>query len=577
MSHRQLAQTRPQGRSLVRVYTPTVEEHGWSSGHTVVEVVTDDMPFLVDSVTMALTRRDRAIHLVVHPQFVVRRDIAGRAARGLRRRGVRPRGRRDAGRSCRVLDAHRDRPRDRPRRSRTDHRRASQRAARRPRGRRGLAADAASGARRSPPSWRRTSCRFRPRRWPRRRSCCAGWPTTTSPSSATASTCSTPSTARTAPRGDRHPGLGILRADQELSGSFAKLLASGQARAREKRVLVLTKANSRSTVHRTTYLDYVGVKIFDENGEVVGERRFLGLFTSAAYTESVHAHPGAAPQGAAGARAQRLRSERPLGQGPACRCSRPIPATSCSRSRSTSCCPTALAVAAPAGAAPAAAVRPPRRLRPVYVLPGLPAAGPLQHDGARADPEHPARATRRRDDRLHCPGQRGRCWRGCTSSSGCAPDQALPDARRRRRSRDSSPRPPGHGATTSPTPWRSRSARSRRPDSLRRYARRVPRGIQGGLPGPDRGGGPAPAGGAPDDERPGHEPLPAGRCGPRTSGGSRSTGPGHRSRCPRCCRSCREWASRSSTNGPTRSSGTATPRCARLDLRLRPALPRLVR
>jgi glutamate dehydrogenase len=77
MSHRQFAQTRPQGRSLVRVYTPTVEEHGWSSGHTVVEVVTDDMPFLVDSVTMTLTRRDRAIHLVVHPQFVVRRDIAG--------------------------------------------------------------------------------------------------------------------------------------------------------------------------------------------------------------------------------------------------------------------------------------------------------------------------------------------------------------------------------------------------------------------------------------------------------------------------------------------------------------------
>ena len=82
-------------------------------------------------------------------------------------------------------------------------------------------------------------------------------------------------------------GLGILRADQELSGSFAKLSPRVKARAREKRVLVLTKANSRSTVHRNTYLDYVGVKIFDDNGEVVGERRFLGLFTSPAYTESV--------------------------------------------------------------------------------------------------------------------------------------------------------------------------------------------------------------------------------------------------------------------------------------------------
>ena len=50
---------------------------------------------------------------------------------------------------------------------------------------------------------------------------------------------------------------------------------------------MLAKANSRSTVHRPAYLDYVGVKTFDDDGEVIGERRFLGLFSSAAYTESV--------------------------------------------------------------------------------------------------------------------------------------------------------------------------------------------------------------------------------------------------------------------------------------------------
>ena len=49
---------------------------------------------------------------------------------------------------------------------------------------------------------------------------------------------------------------------------------------------MLAKANSRATVHRPAYLDYVGVKTFDENGEVDGERRFLGLLASAAYTES---------------------------------------------------------------------------------------------------------------------------------------------------------------------------------------------------------------------------------------------------------------------------------------------------
>lgn len=40
-------------------------------------------------------------------------------------------------------------------------------------------------------------------------------------------------------------------------------------------------------MHRPAYLDYVGVKKFDANGEPIGERRFLGLFSSAAYTESV--------------------------------------------------------------------------------------------------------------------------------------------------------------------------------------------------------------------------------------------------------------------------------------------------
>src|SRR5690606_18601214 len=77
-SHYRLAATRIRGTAAVRVFTPTVEEHGWSSSHTVVEVITDDMPFLVDSVTMELSRQGRGIHLVIHPQLTVRRDVTGR-------------------------------------------------------------------------------------------------------------------------------------------------------------------------------------------------------------------------------------------------------------------------------------------------------------------------------------------------------------------------------------------------------------------------------------------------------------------------------------------------------------------
>src|SRR5450756_2577197 len=54
MSHRELAADRPVGTANVHVFTPTIEEQGWSCSHTVIEIVTDDMPFLVDSVTVWL-------------------------------------------------------------------------------------------------------------------------------------------------------------------------------------------------------------------------------------------------------------------------------------------------------------------------------------------------------------------------------------------------------------------------------------------------------------------------------------------------------------------------------------------
>ena len=54
---------------------------------------------------------------------------------------------------------------------------------------------------------------------------------------------------------------------------------------------MITKANSRSTVHRPAYLDYIGVKSFDAAGNVNGERRFIGLFATTAYAGSVRESP----------------------------------------------------------------------------------------------------------------------------------------------------------------------------------------------------------------------------------------------------------------------------------------------
>ncbi len=86
---------------------------------------------------------------------------------------------------------------------------------------------------------------------------------------------------------DADSGLGILRTGPRDKPP-APIVLTGHVRnqARAPDLLVLTKANSISTVHRSSYLDYVGVKAFDAAGNVVGEHRFLGLWTSSAYHSS---------------------------------------------------------------------------------------------------------------------------------------------------------------------------------------------------------------------------------------------------------------------------------------------------
>nr|WP_272902492.1 NAD-glutamate dehydrogenase [Brevibacterium daeguense] len=78
--------------------------------------------------------------------------------------------------------------------------------------------------------------------------------------------------------------LGISALRPTISSPLSRAVS---AKAEEPRVLVLTKANSRSKLIRRSFMDYVGVKTFDESGAIVGERRFVGLYTSGMYTASV--------------------------------------------------------------------------------------------------------------------------------------------------------------------------------------------------------------------------------------------------------------------------------------------------
>ncbi|NPC95878.1 NAD-glutamate dehydrogenase [Nocardioides sp. zg-DK7169] len=285
-SHYELAQARPQGTAAVRVVTPTLAGDGWSAaGHSVVEVVVDDMPFLVDSLTVELSRQQREVHVVIHPQFDAVRDITGAL---VSLDPVRDGSRSPAGEAVReswmhievsrvpggedaeevvekvqavlrdVRDATEDWPRTRGRMLEI----VGELGAEPPLG---LDPEEVRQSRELL-SWLADD-HFTFLGYREYELCREG--------------------GQDRLRAVPGTGLGILRADPDMSAEAGALPPRVRAKAREKTLLVLAKANSRATVHRPAYLDYVGVKVFDESGEVVGERRFLGLLSSSAYAESL--------------------------------------------------------------------------------------------------------------------------------------------------------------------------------------------------------------------------------------------------------------------------------------------------
>jgi glutamate dehydrogenase len=287
LAHFNLARVRTPGTTKVRVYNPQYEAHGWKSTHTAVEIVTDDMPFLIDSVSMELNRRGFGVHLIIHPVMRIRRDAHGRLLEVLPSDPA-------LAEDCAVesvvhaeverqtdaaqLDALRDhvsRVIDDVGAVVADWPQMRQRAL-------DLVAEL---AKKPPPldseevleaaaflAWLEnhnfTFLGYREYELAEddgevRLASVAG------------------------------SGLGTLRqaSGKPSSRGFDKLPPGVRARALEPYLLNLTKANSRATVHRPAYLDYVGVKRFDADGRVVGERRFLGLYTHTAY----HASPREIP------------------------------------------------------------------------------------------------------------------------------------------------------------------------------------------------------------------------------------------------------------------------------------------
>ena len=124
-------------------------------------------------------------------------------------------------------------------------------------------------------------------------------------------------------------GLGILRIRRGYRAEPTVLTGELREHARQPELLTITKANSMSTVHRATYLDYVGVKTFDSAGRVTGEKRFLGLFTSAVYNRSPREIPLLRHKIDAWSRTSASIPPATTAR-PSCTCWKPIRATSCS-------------------------------------------------------------------------------------------------------------------------------------------------------------------------------------------------------------------------------------------------------
>ncbi len=275
MSHLQFLQRTRGQLPRIRAYNPTVPEHGWQSPHTIVEIVNNDMPFLVDSVSHEIGRQGLTIHLIIHPVMRVDRDDGGAVKI--------PDDEAVTGSLLSVIHAEVDRHTDKAALEALQD---------------GLAkvlgdvraavddwptmvtrigeviAEVEATPPPQEPNQTTEDCAFL--RW-----IADGNFTLLGYRYYALTVAGDTEVLQVVP----DSGLGILRGEAPEGGSdgFAMLPPEAHVQADPPHLLVVAKSDVRASVHRPSYMDYLGIKRFDESGAVIGEHRFLGLFTSSAY------------------------------------------------------------------------------------------------------------------------------------------------------------------------------------------------------------------------------------------------------------------------------------------------------
>ncbi|MBE2211357.1 MAG: NAD-glutamate dehydrogenase [Xanthomonadaceae bacterium] len=263
------AETRKPGRALIRVFNPDVRKNGWDSPRSVLQVVNDDMPFLVDSVSNALVEKGIGVHALIHPVIAVTRDKAGRMTalgKGVDESVMHIEIDRLDSADAKALEKTIARVLEDVRASITDW----------PKMREKMEA-AADGLLEHPgpvPVATLEEAREFLRWAADNHFTFLGY-----------------REYRVEKRGREDmlvavdgSGLGLLRDDDASKPRPLKSMDAHQVQqAGVFDPLILSKTNARSHVHRRGYMDYIGVVSYDDKGHPLSEKRFIGLFTSSAY------------------------------------------------------------------------------------------------------------------------------------------------------------------------------------------------------------------------------------------------------------------------------------------------------
>ncbi|NOU49372.1 NAD-glutamate dehydrogenase [Pseudoalteromonas sp. JBTF-M23] len=266
--------------AVIRVFNPEVAKDGWQSSHTIVEIIAKDMPFLVDSVRMAMNRENIVSHLLLHCPLKIQRDDAGKIAAISNLKAEQ-----ESTSTKTVFFIEIDRQTDKKEIEAFTKELES------------VLQDVSLAVQDWLPI--RDKLKSVIKDLPKRHFNCdesevkeaiefLDWLTQDN-----FTFMGYRQYDLTPVQGDyelKHTAgtsLGLMKKSSDAQGRLlSELPEVARKEARSDNLLILTKTNSLSRVHRPAYVDYVGIKRFDKKGNVIGEDRFIGLFSSSFYNNS---------------------------------------------------------------------------------------------------------------------------------------------------------------------------------------------------------------------------------------------------------------------------------------------------